>query len=127
MDKEQHTIKDSWVQLALHDYKEGLGMFNERLPQLVDSFNRFTEECFKAGALDQKSKQLLALAISVFANDEYCIIYHTKGALDQGASEAEILESVGVAASLGGGAAMAQGVTLVQDALQELGSPKNVH
>lgn len=127
MDKEQHTIKDSWVQLALHDYKEGLGKFNEQLPRLVESFNHFTKECFKAGALDQKSKQLLALAISVFANDEYCIIYHTKGALDQGATEAEILESVGVAASLGGGTAMAQGVTLVQDALQELGAHKNVH
>lgn len=121
METEQNNmIKDNWVQLALQDYKEGLGVFNEHSPKLVASFNRFTEECFKAGKLDAKTKQLMALALGVFSNDEYCIIYHTKGALDQGASEAEIMEAVGVAAAFGGGAAMAQGVTLVQDAIQEL-------
>lgn len=126
MENEHNMHKDSWAGLALQDYKEGLGVFNERYPNLVASFNHFTEECFKADELDAKTKQLIALAIGVFANDEYCIIYHTKGALDQGASEAEILEAVGVAAALGGGTAMAQGVTLVQDAVQEL-QRGNIH
>ena len=50
----------------------------------------------------------------------YCIIYHTKGCLDQGCSEQEILEAVGVTAAFGGGATMSQGVTLVQECIQEL-------
>mgnify|MGYP001457148831 CR=1 FL=1 len=120
MENENSLIKDNWVGLALQDYKEGLGLLNEKSPHLVESFNHFTEECFNAGALDAKTKQLMALAIGVYANNEYCTIYHVKGAMDEGASEAELLEAVGVAAALGGGSAMAQGVTLVQDTIAEL-------
>lgn len=120
METENSMIKENWVGLALQDYKEGLGAFKEQSPELVESFNRFTEDCFQAGSLDEKTKQLMAMAIGVYANNEYCTIYHAKGAVDQGASREEVLETVGVAAALGGGAAMAQGVTLVQDTLQEL-------
>ncbi|AQS55852.1 MAG: carboxymuconolactone decarboxylase family protein [Novibacillus thermophilus] len=127
MKHDHNVVKDNWTQLALQDYKQGLGAFSERMPELVGSFNRFTEECFKPGELDEKMKHLMALAVAVFANDEYCIIYHAKGALDQGASEGEIMEAVGVAAAFGGGAAMAQGVTLVQDAVHELQQQREVH
>lgn len=120
METGQEHVKENWVQLALDDYKRGLGIYNERFPNLVSHYNRFTEECFKAGQLDAKTKQLMALSIGVFSNDEYCIIYHTKGALDEGATREEILEAVAVAAALGGGSAMSQGVTLVQDVIQEL-------
>ncbi|MEE6449136.1 carboxymuconolactone decarboxylase family protein [Gottfriedia acidiceleris] len=108
------------TQSALMKYKEGLGLFNQKFPDFVNKFNSFTEECFKEGALSQKQKQLIALGISLYAQDEYCIIYHTKGCLDQGCSEQEILEAIGVTAAFGGGAAVSQGVTLVQECIQEL-------
>lgn len=130
METDQRMIKESWIGLALQDYKEGLGAFEEQSPQLVEGFNDFTEICFQAGELDAKMKQLIAMAIGVFSNNEYCTIYHVKGAMDQGASVAEILETVGVATALGGGTAMAQGATLVQDTIQELQLEKeqgNVH
>ena len=109
---------------ALLKYKAGLGKFTERMPDLAEKFNSFTEECFKEGTLSQREKQLIALGISIHAQDEYCIIYHTKGCLDQGCSEQEILETVGVTAAFGGGAAMSQGVTLVQECMQELNQLK---
>jgi AhpD family alkylhydroperoxidase len=105
---------------ALIKYKEGLGIFTEKMPEFARQFNHFTEECFKEGVLSQKAKQLIALGISLHAQDEYCIIYHTKGCLDQGCSELEILEAIGVTAAFGGGASMSQGVTLVQECIQEL-------
>jgi AhpD family alkylhydroperoxidase len=108
------------TEAALIKYKEGLGAFNDKMPEFVKKFNSFTEECFREGALTQKEKQLIALGISIQAQDEYCIIYHTKGCLDQGCSEQEILEAVGVTAAFGGGASMSQGVTLVQECIQEL-------
>ena len=108
------------AEAALIHYKEGLGMFSEKMPELVRQFNSFTEECFKEGVLSQKEKQLIALGVSLHAQNEYCIIYHTKGCLDQGCSEQEILEAVGVTAAFGGGASMSQGVTLVQECIQEL-------
>ena len=105
---------------ALHHYKEGLGVFTKKMPDLAEHYHAFTQSCFQAGEVSEKEKQLIALGISVYSQDEYCIIYHTKGALDQGASEQEILETVGVAAAFGGGAAMSQAVTLVQESIEEL-------
>ncbi|WP_096202516.1 carboxymuconolactone decarboxylase family protein [Bacillus sp. FJAT-45350] len=109
----------SMIQMALQEYKEGLGHFTQKMPQIAKKYNAFTEECFAEGKLSQKEKQLIALGISIYSQDEYCIIYHTKGCVDQGCSEEEILETVGVSAAFGGGAAMSQAVTLVQDALSE--------
>ncbi|MBD1380797.1 carboxymuconolactone decarboxylase family protein [Metabacillus arenae] len=120
---EHHEPRNS-TEAALHDYKEGLGIFTQKMPDLATRFNAFTEACFQEGTLSQKEKQLIALGISVYSQDEYCIIYHTKGCLDHGASEQEILEAVGVTAAFGGGAAMSQAVTLVQECVTELNQLK---
>ncbi len=120
----QHFEGRNTSEAALHNYKEGLGIFTEKMPDLAHLYNEFTQECFKEGTLSQKEKQLIALGISIYSQDEYCIIYHTKGCLDKGASEQEILETVGVAAAFGGGAAMSQSVTLVQECITELNQLK---
>ncbi|HHY21078.1 MAG TPA: carboxymuconolactone decarboxylase family protein [Bacilli bacterium] len=108
------------VQMAIDDYKQGLGEITKKLPKVAKAYNAFTKVCFEEGKLSQKDKQLIALAISIFAQDEYCIIYHTKGCLDQGCTEEEILEAIGVAAAFGGGSVMSQSVTLVLESIQEL-------
>ena len=112
------------TEAALHEYKMGIGTFTQKMPEIAHHYNAFTEACFKEGKVSQKDKQLIALGISVFAQDEYCIIYHTKGCIDQGATEEEILEAVGVTAAFGGGAAMSQAVTLVQEAITDLNQLK---
>jgi AhpD family alkylhydroperoxidase len=109
---------------ALHHYKMGMGLFTQKMPKLAEQYNSFTEECFKEGILSQKEKQLIALGISLYSQDEYCIIYHVKGCLDQGCSEQEIYEAVGVTAAFGGGATMSQAVTLVQECMEELNQLK---
>ncbi|HWJ78906.1 MAG TPA: carboxymuconolactone decarboxylase family protein [Niallia sp.] len=107
---------------ALNHYKEGIGSFTQKMPEIVQQFNAYTEACFQEGNLTQKQKQLIALGISLYSQDEYCIIYHMKGCLDQGATEQEIMETVGVASAIGGGAVMSQAVTLVNECLTELSS-----
>ncbi|SER35919.1 alkylhydroperoxidase AhpD family core domain-containing protein [Gracilibacillus ureilyticus] len=100
---------------AIEDYKRGTSRMKEHLPDMTKGYFHFTEEAFREGTIDQKSKQLMALAISIYAQDEYCIIYHTKGAVEHGASETEIMETLAISAALGGGAAFAQAVTLAMD------------
>ena len=109
----------TYTEAVLQEYKVGMGSFAEKLPDVARTFHAFTESCFAEGKLDQKHKQLIALAISVHANNEYCIIYHTNGCLDAGGTEEEMMEAIGVAAALGGGSAMSQGVTIWQDALED--------
>lgn len=110
MQQENHNIRQS-----LTAYKAGIGRFSEQLPEVGGAYQQFTAACFRPGAVDEKQKHLIALGISVCAQDEYCIMFHTQAAAEAGASEQEILETVGVCAAFGGGAALAQGVTLVQE------------
>ncbi|WLR41335.1 carboxymuconolactone decarboxylase family protein [Bacillus carboniphilus] len=119
-----HYQPSTSTEAALHDYKTGLGIFSKKMPELARHYNQFTEECFKEGSLSQKEKQLIALGISIATQDEYCMIYHTKGCVDQGATEEEILEVAGVSAAFGGGAAMSQSVTLLQESIKELNKYK---
>lgn len=115
----QEENQESMAEAALYEYKRGLGTFTQKMPKLAGHFNAFTEECFAEGTLSKKQKQLIALGISLSSQDEYCIIYHLKGCVDQGASEEEILETVGVSAAFGGGGAVSQAVTLVLEVLDD--------
>ncbi|WP_307336896.1 carboxymuconolactone decarboxylase family protein [Caldalkalibacillus uzonensis] len=108
------------IEAFIHEYKAGLADLKEKLPEVVDQYHAFTGACFKKGKLDQKTKHLIALGIGLATQDEYCIMYHTQEALQKGASDAEILEALGVSAALTGGIAMSHGATLVQACLEEL-------
>lgn len=112
----------TYSEAILQDYKAGLGNFTEKLPTIARAFHTFTEACFEEGTLDQKQKHLIALAIGVYTHNEICIVYHTKGCLDAGNTEEEMLEAIGVAVALGGASAMNQGVTVWQEALEDFQS-----
>ncbi|NVK42570.1 MAG: carboxymuconolactone decarboxylase family protein [Oceanospirillaceae bacterium] len=55
------------------------------------------------GALDTKTKELIALAISVATRCDDCIAHHTYDALAAGATRDEIADALGVAILMGGG------------------------
>lgn len=101
----------------VHAYKDRIGHLSETLPDVLKSYHDFTGECFKEGELDLKTKQLVALGIGLFANNEVCTLYHVQEALSKGASKQEIMDTVAVAAAIGGGHALSQGVMRVQAAL----------
>ena len=60
----------------------------------------------KAGRLDAKTHELIALAVAVTTRCDGCITIHTKNAVEQGATRGEIAEALGVAISLNAGAAL---------------------
>ncbi|MDO7905979.1 carboxymuconolactone decarboxylase family protein [Paenibacillus sp. JX-17] len=101
----------------VHAYKDQISQMENYLPSVVQSYHQFTGECFQAGQLDEKTKQLIALGIGLFANNEVCTFYHVQEARSKGASDQEIMETVAVAAAVGGGHALSQGVTRVQKVL----------
>src|SRR5690348_12644736 len=93
------------VQDSLLESKEGIGHFLQQLPDVGNKYMEFTAACFRAGAISEKDKHLMALGIALCMQDETCIHYHTHTALEVGATEQEVLETVGVSAAFGGGAA----------------------
>ena len=54
-------------------------------------------------ALDTKTKELLALGIAVAIRCDDCIAFHVKAAIEQGASQDELLETLGIAIYMGAG------------------------
>ncbi|WAH36635.1 carboxymuconolactone decarboxylase family protein [Alicyclobacillus dauci] len=108
-----------YVEASIEEFKDGLGWLAKQLPEVGERFIAYTDACFQEGEVSEKHKHLIALGIAVHAQDEYCIMFHCHNALRLGASEREILETIGVCGAFGGGAALSQGVTLVQDVMAE--------
>jgi AhpD family alkylhydroperoxidase len=54
-------------------------------------------------ALDAKTKELIALAIGVATRCDDCIAFHTKAAVDHGATREEVVETLGMAIYMGAG------------------------
>ena len=55
------------------------------------------------GALDSKTKELLAIAIAVAIRCDGCIAFHAKAAMQHGATRDEIMETMGLAIYMGAG------------------------
>jgi len=72
-------------------------------PEVMKGFSAIAQAALKPGALDGKSKELIALAISVAVRCDDCIAFHAKAAVERGASRDEILETLGMAIYMGAG------------------------
>ena len=82
----------------------------ELAPDIHSAFRAFGERVFADGALPSKTKQLIAVAVAHVTQCPYCIRGHTELAVKKGASEAEIMEAIWVAAEMRAGAAYAHSV-----------------
>jgi len=79
----------------------------ELAPQTHDAFQEFSRRVFSAGALDECTKQLIAVAVAHVTQCPYCIRGHTKAALRKGATEEQLMEAIWVAAEMRAGGAYA--------------------
>lgn len=79
----------------------------ELAPETHEAWDAFSKQVFAAGALDEKTKQLIAVAVAHTTQCPYCITGHTKLAQRKGASDEEIMEAIWVAAEMRAGGAYA--------------------
>jgi AhpD family alkylhydroperoxidase len=82
----------------------------ELAPETHDAFEAFSKQVFADGALPEKTKQLIAVAVAHVTQCPYCIRSHTRLAVRKGASEPEIMEAIWVAAEMRAGGAYAHSV-----------------
>ena len=73
------------------------------IPEVMKGFSALAHAATQNGALDKKTKELIALAIGVAVRCDGCIGFHMQALLKLGASKAEIEETLGVAVYMGGG------------------------
>jgi AhpD family alkylhydroperoxidase len=86
----------------------------EAAPGQVEAFRTFSRQVFADGALDVKTKQLIAVAAAHITQCPYCIEGHTKQAISCGATCEQIMEAIWVAAEMRAGAAYAHSIVAMQ-------------
>ena len=91
------------------EFEAGAKNFGGQAPEVVGAFRQLVTAASKPGALDGKTKELMALAISITLRCEGCIAFHTKAAIKAGATGAEVADAIGVAMEMGGGPAFVFG------------------
>lgn len=72
-------------------------------PEVMKAFSELGRAATAHGALDAKTKELIALALSVAARCDPCIGFHTKALVQLGANRQEMDEVLGITTYMGGG------------------------
>ena len=85
----------------------------ELAPESNEAFQAFSRQVFADGALPEKTKQLIAVAVAHVTQCPYCIKGHTKAARRAGATAEEMMEAVWVAAEMRAGGAYAHAALMV--------------
>lgn len=80
----------------------------------VKAFWAFDKAALAAGAIPVKYKELMAVAVALTTQCPYCIEIHSTRAREAGASDAELAETVLVAAALRAGAAITHGTHAIK-------------
>jgi AhpD family alkylhydroperoxidase len=88
------------VQAELRDPALAL---RSQIPDVYAGFKALHDAAFGDGALDEKTKQLIALAIATAQHCDGCMASHARGAARAGATDAEVAEAMGVCIQMMGG------------------------
>jgi AhpD family alkylhydroperoxidase len=79
------------------------------VPDVYAGFRELHAAAFAPGALDGRTKELIALAIGVVEGCDGCIASHAQAAAKAGASRQEAAEAIGVTFLMNGGPATVYG------------------
>lgn len=71
--------------------------------EVMKGFGAIARAALAPSALDTKTKELIALAIGVATRCDACIAFHAEAAVRNGATRAEVMETMGMAIYMGAG------------------------
>lgn len=92
------------IEQSIKDRKESHVTFLNNV-KTYKPFLELEEKAFSGGALEKRTKELMALAISIVTKCEPCMEWHLAQALQANAKDEEIYETIDVAIEMGGGQA----------------------
>lgn len=86
-----------------------IGTLSKENPKVAEGFVTMHKATGEDKVLTAKQKELIALGIAITIRCEGCIACHVKAALDTGATQEEIVETIGVSVVMGGGPSIVYG------------------
>lgn len=99
---------------AYYDPRD-LGRFQEigkEAPELARRFFAYYGEVFTEGALTEREKALIALAVAHAVQCPYCIDAYTTACLEKGSNLEEMTEALHVVTAIRGGASLVHGMQM---------------
>ena len=72
-------------------------------PDVMKAFSAMAQAATAGGAVDAKTKELIAIAIAVAIRCDGCVAFHAQAAAKLGATREEIMEVMGMALYMGAG------------------------
>lgn len=112
--KKVYDIVPGWVQ-KMHDYN----------PEMLDHYTALRGAAMSAGALTVKEKDILLVGMNAARHYARSMVYHTKGAIDGGATLEELVEYLLIAYNYGGDKALQIGLQSFEYALELKGVEGN--
>ncbi|SSY70784.1 carboxymuconolactone decarboxylase family protein [Alysiella crassa] len=94
-----------WKQMSDHT-KASFAKLGQTHPKMLAAYGNLNQAA-AAEALDEKTRELIAIAVAITTRCESCISVHAEKAIAAGASESEIAGALATAISLNAGAAYA--------------------
>ena len=95
-------MSTSYLQLT-RDISAEMAKLRQEIPDTMRGFSAMAQGASKDGALDAKTKELIAVALSVAARCEPCVGFHAQALVKLGATRAEMAETMAMAVYMGGG------------------------
>lgn len=90
----------------LSDTRKGLRNLNGTIPDTARAFGALGKSVKEGGALDYKTKEFIALGMSIAVRCEPCISLHTEALIKAGAARDEFSDVLAMAVQMGGGPSM---------------------
>lgn len=91
-----------WPEMAT-ELSQAIREVRAGTPEPMRAFSALARAALEPKALDTKTKELIALAISVAIRCDGCVAFHAEAAVKQGASRDEVMETMGMAIYMGAG------------------------
>ena len=110
------------------DLNQSIARLRKGIPETMKGFFFFLAAATANGTLDSKTKELIAMAVSVAVRCDGCLAFHAKASVKQGASREEILETLGMAVYMGGGPSMvyaAEALDAFDQFMEKQAEPEN--
>lgn len=103
-----------------------LRTLREGVPDTMKAFSALSQAATRPGALDRKTKELIALVLGVAAHCDGCIGFHAEALVKLGASRKEVDEVLAMAVYMGGGPSLMYAADAIAafEQFEELASAK---
>ena len=106
----------------IDDLNAAIGTLRAGAPEPMRAFSGLAREALKPGALDVRTKELIAIVIAVATRCDGCVGFHAKAAIKAGATREEVLETLSMAIYMGAGPSMIYAAEALR-AFDELAAP----